>query len=193
MRKSSGTVPGSKRKAWFRAGFSISELLFCVMIMLLATGIIVPTLSLGIRQFEARVRDSEAQILCNTLSLAVQDQLACVKEIRSRGAEGQLETFTSGAYSGMENVPCRFVYQMDDGTYSESGGGVVAMQLGADDYYPLVSRADYNQSTPLAAEVSVTCETEWFLVTVTVSNASGGSQSVSNTFTVTPVSPGVLS
>ena len=53
-----------------RVGFSLSELLVCTLIMMLSTSVLVSTMRLAADHYNNIITDSEATMLCRTLSLA---------------------------------------------------------------------------------------------------------------------------
>lgn len=148
-----------------RRGFTLAELMVCVLILLLATAVIVQTLDLGILQFHRHTRQSEAQLLCNTLSLELSDQLSCASSVQKNG-DGTLRSFTSGA-SGAEGVPCRFAEE-DGKLYLEfhKEAGDLMLRL------PLVSDEGYAANgAALRASLQIYCQTDGFLVDLAVTDS----------------------
>ena len=59
-----------------KTGFTMVELLVAMLIMLLATGALTMTINLAIKHFYKSVQESEAQVLCATLTEFVEDELS---------------------------------------------------------------------------------------------------------------------
>ena len=182
------------RKLRSRGGFTIGEMLVCVLILLLCTGVISSTMALAANQFKARTRESEARLLCNALSLAVQDQLLYARSVTpvpSATSTGDvtLTSFVSGA-EGMKGVTCSFKVVNNMLTLKYG--------VGSKEYYlPLVDDSVYSGGKDLRvqeSDFSCTYDTAegCFRVSITVDSTSQSIQSATNTFTVTPVMAGVL-
>lgn len=171
----------ARRKLGSKGGFSLGEMLLCCVILLLTAALITDTLDLGVRQFKARSRDSEAQILCNAISLAVRDQLACVSRVTKSGDNPSFYTNANG----LGFVECRIGVD-DDGKavlkYTDDTGTAKNYKLLSDSAY-----AAYGDG--LKAEIGVEAESGAFSVTVTVKNEkdSGARSEVTNSFTVEPI------
>ena len=71
-----------KKKLKQNKGFSFAELLVATIILLLTSGMLVVCIQLGIKQLYKNTQDSEAQMLCTTLSTAIQDELTYASDIR---------------------------------------------------------------------------------------------------------------
>lgn len=138
-------------------GVSFAEMLLCVLILALSTGVTVSTLDLGIAHFKARTRETEQRLLCNTLSLAVQEYLTYANkiELNDPPAPGELPTlkrFRTGANSALENRWCEFV----TGAYGNDANGreyrtpaewgQIALEYSVDTnarYYQLADKSQY--------------------------------------------------
>ena len=68
-----------RKKCAGSGGFSFTELLAATTIMLLATGLLTSTIRVAIEQFYKSTRESEAQILCASLSTYMETELANAK------------------------------------------------------------------------------------------------------------------
>ena len=168
----SGTREGGKRRRHFsallrkkmrgRGGFSLSELMICVLLLFLTGGVIINTLELGVKQFQQETLNAEAELLCNSLSVAVRDRLTYAISYSS-----QLDFRT--AADGKPNTACG-LKQNDDGQLVLDYGGTP---------YPLVAPENYirrgTQDYLLQADVSIDGKGSPFTVTVTVSKHGGGS------------------
>ena len=140
-RRCSSGMSEARQRLRSSGGFSFAELLVCVLILLLASGLIVQTLDLGIEHLKARTRETEAALLCNTLALAVQDEL---------GWAGSIEPKPSGAseYVSLRDGKSYRLYCDGDGFLRKAP----ADGDGSADAY-LVSRADYSGGSPNSANI----------------------------------------
>ncbi|MBR0283067.1 MAG: hypothetical protein IJQ81_16010 [Oscillibacter sp.] len=205
------SVRRARRKLSGSRGVSIAETLLCVLILLLSTGVTVSTLDLGIRHFQVRTRETEQRLLCNTLSLAVQEYLTYVNKVEPPGDDSavyDLTRFKTGAFGrALENEWCAFVA----GTYSsetsfaEGDSGQIAVKYSESDsgdafYSMLADKAQYITGHPandvkLAAtiDVSVDRANRRFNVMIRVANTDNvRTQAIENQFIVIPVNPGVI-
>ncbi|WP_155830999.1 MULTISPECIES: hypothetical protein [unclassified Butyrivibrio] len=71
------------KKIRSNGGFSLTELLLCTLIMMLTTSILVVTMRLAANHYDDIVTDSEATMLCRTLSLAIRDKLSYVVKVEN--------------------------------------------------------------------------------------------------------------
>ena len=56
-------------------GFTLVEMLCTIVIILLISALVVTGVQLGVRSYHRSVSDSEAQVLCSTLTTAISDEL----------------------------------------------------------------------------------------------------------------------
>ena len=172
------------------AGFSLSEMLLCMIIISLAGSAILATMNLGIRQFEARTRESEQRLLCNTLSLAVQEYLTYANAVTTRNDGGvkYLDRFKTGVgalYGDKRSGKwCQF---------ADNDGKIVIRRDGAADYY-LADQSQYivagnlvAPQTAFTAALRVTVESEHFVVKVSVSAQDDSAKKMENDFIVMPI------
>jgi len=61
-----------------RKGFSLTELLACTLIMVIATSILTGTVSLAARHYDEQIQKSEADVLCESLAYALREKLSYV-------------------------------------------------------------------------------------------------------------------
>lgn len=92
----------AKRKLRDAGGFSLTEMLLCVLIMSLCGGLLTRTMGLGIQHFRSLTTDSDAQVLANTLASSLQMKLACASQVAPGTAESVgggrlLGEFSTGA------------------------------------------------------------------------------------------------
>ena len=123
-----------------KSGFTITEMLACMLIMMLATGTILQTMNLAYQQFQDQTEKSEARLLANSLSLAIQSQLTYAKKSEE---DGGTIIFTGNRTTN--NVK----YKIRSTTDSDSGllPGVLIMDYyDADIKTPLISQNTYGTS-----------------------------------------------
>lgn len=154
-------------------GFSLLELMVCMLILLLSTGVILQTLTLATTQFQKRTHDSEAELLCDMLAQAVQEQLTYVTQV-TPAVSGDLESFYSTA-GGLDNTSCRFTLGASaDHPLSAMGYGEIMLtyadSFGASQSYGLIPSANYigSDGSLLYAFLWVNCEADRFAVTLNV-------------------------
>ena len=56
-------------------GFTLVEMLCTIVILLLISALVVTGVQLGVKSYHRSISDSEAQVLCSTLTTAVSDEL----------------------------------------------------------------------------------------------------------------------
>ena len=56
-------------------GFTLVEMLCTIVIILLISALVVTGVQLGVRSYHRSISDSEAQVLCSTLTTAISDEL----------------------------------------------------------------------------------------------------------------------
>lgn len=152
------------------------EMMMCVLILALASAVITNTLVLGINQFKSRTRETEARLLCNALSLAVQDQLTYVREAEADD-EKNLGKFRSSA-EGFQDVQCALLRSTEGKLYMEYN----LIKI------PLADDAAYVSDLYVGDDFSIKInDNGWFQVTITVKSNRYTIQSATNTFTVKPI------
>ena len=195
-RENAGETQRKRRKTQGNAGFTLSEMLLCVAILGVVSSLIIQTLSLAIDHFQERTRESDTQILLNTLSLRVQDLLTSAKAVKTPSLIGDGENevdsfFLSG--ESMENIACSF----DDSSGKlmlkmEEEGGTEA--YGTEAYSSLTEDSNYGKGGSLKAACSVRVYAEgddadihcdYFIVTLSI--YANSARKASREFTVTPV------
>lgn len=198
-------LPGSR-------GISVAETLLCALILLLSTGVTVSALDLGIRHFQARTRETEQRLLCNTLSLAVQEYLTYANKVDPPEDDSviyDLTNFRTGANSALESRVCKFV----TGTYGKDANGreycnpaawgQIALEYSVDTnhhYYQLADKSQYitghsanDVKLTAAIDVSVDRANRRFNVKIRVANTDNvRTQAIENRFIVIPINPGVF-
>lgn len=193
MRTSCVTTKKRTVKARGNAGFSLPEMLLCVLILALSGGVITATLNLGIEQFQARTRESERRLLCDTLSLVVQEYLTYANVIETDGAS--LKRFKTGAvgalYGDKQNGKW---YQFKD------DAGQIAIGAEENTHY-LVDKSQYvttnmggepGTALKAALEVTVNQAERYFVVKISVSEQTDDTRRTENEFIVIPVNPRIF-
>lgn len=124
-------------------------------------------------QFQKRTHDSEAELLCDMLAQAVQEQLTYVTQM-TPAVSGDLESFYSTA-GGLDNTSCRFTLGASaDHPLSAMGYGEIMLtyadSFGASQSYGLIPSANYigSDGSLLYAFLWVNCEADRFAVTLNV-------------------------
>ncbi len=115
-------------------GFSMVELLFSILILMLSTTVIIQCFNLGIGNVIRETRASEAQLLCSALTSSLQNELTYARDIKveGSGANCKLKTyFSSSRRMGADSMI--FV----------DGNGEIKIQSGAGEIYPLVASTNY--------------------------------------------------
>ena len=172
------------RKLKNGGGLSLTELLLCMIILLFFLNVSTYAFDLGIRHFKARTLESEARILCNTLSLAVQDQLTYMKVRESTFSGDKLETYVRSA-EGFSGVTCSL--EVADGRL------YVKYALNATEYqFLLTDEADYADGDLMVDDFSVTKSGNAFQVVISIASKKLKIQPVRNEFAVTPIYPEAL-
>ena len=169
------------RKLKSGGGLSLTELLLCMIILLFFLNVSTYAFDLGIRHFQARTRESEARILCNTLSLAVQDQLTYIKVKESTFSGDELETYVRSA-EDFDKVTCSLK--------NVAGRLCVNYKLDAMEkpyQFSLTDEADYADGDLMVDDFSVKKSGNAFQVTISIKSKTLKIQPVRNEFAVTPI------
>lgn len=117
-----------KRKLKKNKGFTLVELLFSMLILMLSTTVIIQCFNLGIGNVIKETRASEAQLLCSALSSSLQNELTYARNIEVK--DGKLDTYFSSSR------------RMGDKSSIIIVDGEIKIQSGSD-IYPLVASANY--------------------------------------------------
>ena len=153
-------------------GFTLAELLFSMIILMLSTMIIIQCFNLGVGNVVRETRASEAQLLCSALTSSLQNELTYARDIEVSG--GKLTTYFSSSR------------RMGAGCSIDPTGGEIKITNGTD-VYPLVARSNYTAAERAAVSGSGTYflkaylnddSIQWdgtkFNVTIWVDDASKG-------------------
>ena len=98
------------RKLNSKKGSSLGEMMVCVLILLLASTVITEGIAIACRHFEQSFMSSQAQIICSTLTSAVENELRYTEEVEIKKDDGYIEVplFETGeetALSGGNEEP----------------------------------------------------------------------------------------
>ena len=189
------------RKLCGKAGFSLTELLLCTLIMMLTTSVLVTTMSLAANHYDSVVADSEAAMLCRTLSLSIRDKLSYVVKIEDEGADGITYYSTS---QNQEYAPFKIVLISPDNaelTATTGNFGRIVIKYkdpksGGYVNYNLVNQAsytDYGKGLVTSCIVDVHenedgDKVQYFVVTIGIFKANNtDSPIMENKFVVYPI------
>lgn len=87
------------RKLNNRKGFSLTELLACTLIMVIATSILTGTVSLAARHYDEQIQKSEADVLCESLAYALREKLSYVYKYDSNSKRFYSTSSDMGYYA----------------------------------------------------------------------------------------------
>lgn len=125
-----------RKKLHKGSGFSLVEMLFTILILMLSTTIIIQCFGLGTGNFVRETRASEAQLLCSSLTASIQNELTFAQDIELDG--NTLKSY----FSSSRRMGEKCSIAVDD------KGEVVINKKGEDgniiDTYPLVASANYS-------------------------------------------------
>ena len=176
-------------------GFTFTEVLFTVLILLIVTTIVSEAISLAGGHYNEQLRESQAQLLSSSISSFVQNELTYASSIET---DGDVVSFRSNAR--LPGLTCHFAVK--------SGGSSIPATASADtlgeiylawgesieDAYPIVDQAFYD-ADGICAGIAVVWtgssggeHAEQFHVTVKVCDDTG-SELTTGDFYVRPVSP----
>ena len=184
-----------------KKGFTFTELLVAMLIMLLATGVLTSTMVLAIRHFYQSTQKTEAQFLCASLAEFVEDELSFAK-VDAGGATWSKGTHNMGSdirflvNTGSTDAPS---YQtINDTTLGTYGRLVITGENNKDDvgnlkYFKIVSDGAYeveqNRGYDLEASMSLKWDSTkgWFEVKIQVVDKKDHNKLLSEAdFTVRP-------
>lgn len=117
-----------KKKLSKRGGFTLVELLFSILILMLSTTIIIQCFNLGLGNVVKETRSSEAQLLCSALTSSLQNELTYARDIKI--TDGKLDTYFSSSR------------RMGTDSKLIIDNGEIKIRSGTD-IYPLVAGANY--------------------------------------------------
>ena len=111
-----------------KKGFTLVELLFSILILMLSTTIIIQCFVLGTGNVVRETRASEAQLLCSALSSSLQNELTYARDIKI--TDGKLATY----FSSSRRMGTDSQIVIDNGEIKIKSGS---------DVYPLVAGSNY--------------------------------------------------
>lgn len=80
-------------------GFTLVEMLCTIVIILLISALVVTGVQLGVRSYHRSVSDSEAQVLCSTLTTAISDELRYAGTVHLTGGTRTTYDMTQFSFS----------------------------------------------------------------------------------------------
>ena len=109
-----------KKRLSSKSGFTLVELLFSIIILMLSTTIIIQCFNLGLGNVVRETRSSEAQLLCSALASSLQNELTYARDIKI--TDNKLDTYFSssrrmGASSKIEITDGEIKIVNSSGTY----------------------------------------------------------------------------
>ena len=120
-----------KTKLKKNKGFTLAELLFSMIILMLSTTIILQCFNLGLSNVIRETRASEAQLLCSALTSSLQNELTYARDIKVDNSSKVLKTY----FSSSRRMGANSSIKLD--------GGKIFISNGVDADYPLVDKVNY--------------------------------------------------
>ena len=117
-----------KKKLSHSKGFSLVEMLFSILILMLSTTVIIQCFNLGVGNMVKETRASEAELLCSALTSSLQNELTYAQNIKIK--DGKLDTYFSASR------------RMGEGSRIVLDEGMLIIKTN-DDKYPLVASSNY--------------------------------------------------
>lgn len=176
-------------------GFTLTELLVAVLIMLLATGALTGAMSLAVRHLFSSVQSSEAALLCSALQEFVEDELSfSAVKVETGGI-----VISKGTHNMGSDI--KFYCNTADGSYVEIGEDTVdtygKLVVTGDNYtgqyFKLAGDGSYDMADSrgfsLNAGMSLKWDSSnnWYQVEIKVVNRSDGKLLSNAKFTVKPL------
>ena len=123
-------------------GFSLTELLASILIMMLATGVLTSTITLASNHYEEQTLKSKADILCNSLSYVIRDRLSHVYKYE-KDEETKKEYYYS-TDSSWRNVPFNIISNSGELQYDIKGDNTKILVVPESNYSDGALKADAN-------------------------------------------------
>lgn len=177
MRSSIDVSARAGRRLRSQSGLTLVELLITMFLIAIAGAIITATVTQASRQFRQRSQDSDAQLLCSSLSLFVQNELTYAGDI---SGSGESLTFTDHALNLGKG--CAFVINADGRLVVTYAGGKT---------YEAVGGGAYKGSKQLRAEQEIAYAGGKASVKISVYGKVDGADALlaENEFSVRPIAP----
>ena len=173
------TNPTKPQRKGGTSGFTLPELLFCVLLISLMMGGMISVFELSVRQFRDRTLEAKAGMLCDALSISLRSKLFCATEAKLEGDE--LIVFRSNArnfgsfYTRLMGPGSSFLNAQGAETQAEVWSvvyleGPEDRKAVTDKAIPLVNPEEYRTrfGDILSADIRVGYASGDFLVTVSV-------------------------
>ena len=107
-----------RKKIKNNSGMTVFELLCAVLILLLVSSGMASAVSLGVRQYQKSIRDSESKVLYSTLMTVLSNELAYTTDIRVDG-KGNVLQFQSQNYVIEGNLSTLMTDESGDNGYGQ--------------------------------------------------------------------------
>lgn len=180
------------RKLKSRRGFTLMEMLIGIVVMLLITAVILLTVQMSVKYYTTSVRESEAQVLCGSLTNAIKEELeyaTAVKGVGSADASGVYSDYTYYSRARAFGSGCKIaLYPADDPVNANH----IAVRKGADKYYGLVGSKTYSFDLTVGElDIKWDSANSCFLVSIAIQlSPTDTTVLASDSFTVYPVNEG---
>ncbi len=122
-----------KNKLKKSKGFSLVELLFSIIILMLSTTVIIQCFNLGLGNVIRETRASEAQLLCSALTSSLQNELTYARDITLSDDKKTLVSY----FSSSRRMGADMEIAVDNGEI------IIRNTENAADIYPLVASSNY--------------------------------------------------
>ena len=186
-------ISNAKSKLKNRHGASLGEMLVCVLILLLASGLLVSGVSLAAKQFERVFSKSQAQVIKSTLSSAISEELRYTSHvwIEKDGDSNRFDGYFSKKYGGDKDNESRFSLADDEGSTLDSkaygyicvaGHGIVPNKVYSHGY-----RANVQISPVVSKSEEGEFSIDYFTVSLSIKRNQDEASKETTTFMVIPV------
>lgn len=150
-------------------GVTIGEVLVCVLILLLASGLLTGGIVLASNHFEKSFRNSQSQVLSSTLMAAVEGELRYTSQVAVGGSEG---AYTLGSYV-RPNSSDSVSFTAGDGRIKVKGADGIELDLVAPGTYSHGLQAEIESVSVSSKSVGGTDEATKLGVTMKITKADG--------------------
>lgn len=137
-----------KKKLKNRSGFTLGEVLICVLILLLITAVVAGAMPVAGNAYYKVVDGANAQVLLSTTIAALRDELGTAEQIQV-SADGKTITYRSASTGNVSALSVK------DGTQSDAGGFYLK-QYDAPDVTPSPAATDDERTRLLVSEKAAT-------------------------------------
>lgn len=163
-------MEATKNKLKSSAGFSLTEMLCCCIVLVILSAMMVLGINLASKSFRTSMADSEAQELCASLTTLVSDELRYAINVTSDADGGNVRFFSRNHGDALDKDGKRIGVALH--TITDSGDEHCGELYVGDE--PIMSAASYASYGFIAeADVRFNSDSGWFSVTLTVSDKDG--------------------